>query len=299
MATPPSKKRLLLTGASGFLGWHLCRQAPPEWEIWGVVFSGTLAIPGITVLPADLRKYQDLKTVFQTIRPQAVIHTAAFSDPNYCQLHPHETEALNVTASIHLAGLCADLLIPCLFTSSDLVFDGLRAPYCEEDPPNPINFYGEQKWQAEEGMGNTYPQTIICRLPLMFGEAGPTAKSFLQPMLKALRGKGSLSLFVDEFRTPVSGKTAAQGLYWALEHIEGIIHLGGRKRISRYDFGLLLKKCLKSPPATLIPCSQKDLPQAAPRPVDVSLNSTKAFSLGYQPPSLKEDLLEALDHRPF
>jgi dTDP-4-dehydrorhamnose reductase len=290
----PSQKRLLLTGASGFLGWNICRHTPKEWEIFGVVYSHPLSLPGANIIQTDLRKDKSVKQLFETVRPQAVMHMAAVSDPNYCQLHREETRAINVEASLRMAGLSADYGIPCLFTSSDLVFDGNHAPYSEEDPPDPINHYGEQKTLAEAGMRRRYPQTIICRLPLMFGESGPVAQSFLQPMLQSIREGRDLSLFVDEFRTPVSGKTAAQGLFLALNHTGEIIHLGGKERISRYGFGLMLKDSLISLEVKLIPCSQKDSSMAAPRPADVSLNSAKAFSLGYDPPPLLTALNDSL-----
>lgn len=284
------KKNLLLTGATGFLGWNICLQAPEEWSIFGTVFSHSSPLRNTQTIRADLRDFKNLRLIFNRIKPQAVIHTAAVTDPNYCQLHPQETRQINLEVSLNLAGLCADHQIPLAFTSSDLVFDGRHPPYAETDPVSPVNFYGEQKALAEEGMRMRWPETIICRLPLMFGEAGSAAQSFLQPMLKAIREDGTLNLFVDEFRTPISGRTAAAGLFLALEKTGGIIHLGGRESISRYDFGLLLKDLLGTDKGKIIPCRQADVKMPAPRPPDVSLNSSKAFALGFDPPSLKKDL---------
>ena len=78
-------------------------------------------------------------------KPDAVIHLAAASDPNYCQTHPEETFKINVTASSNIAGLCSDLKAACVFTSSDQVFDGKSPPYKENDDTNPLNIYGQQK----------------------------------------------------------------------------------------------------------------------------------------------------------
>ena len=138
------------------------------------------------------------------------------------------------------------LSIPYVFTSTDLVFDGLNPPYKETDPVSPVNLYGEQKVMAERGILVRYPVAAICRMPLMFGVATPPATSFMQPFMQTLREGKELSLFTDEFRTPVSGKTAAQGLLLALA-ISGIIHLGGKERVSRYDFGRLLIEVLQLP----------------------------------------------------
>jgi dTDP-4-dehydrorhamnose reductase len=127
----------------------------------------------------------------------------------------------------------------------------------------------------------------------MFGVAPPTATSFIQPFIKILREGKELNLFSDEFRTPVSGVTAAKGLLLALEKVEGLLHLGGKERVSRYDFGRLMVDALQLPQENLKACKQKDVPMAASRPPDVSLNSSKAFALGYEPLSLREEL-EAL-----
>ncbi|BAY33191.1 dTDP-4-dehydrorhamnose reductase [Nostoc carneum NIES-2107] len=283
-------KKLLVTGTSGFLGWNICQLAKPEWEVYGTYFANYLEIPGIKILKVNLSNFQELKQIFNDIKPAAVIHTAALSQPNFCQNHPQESYAINVTASCNIAGLCADYAIPCAFTSTDLVFDGLNAPYQETDSVSPLSIYGEQKVQAEIGMLERYPQTAVCRMPLMFGMATPTAKSFMQQFIETLQAGKELSLFIDEFRTPVSGKTAAQGLLLALEKVQGLIHLGGKERISRYDFMRLLVEVFEIPNAQLKGCRQEDIKMAAPRPKDVSLNSSKAFALGYQPLSIKEEL---------
>ncbi|MBD2515117.1 NAD(P)-dependent oxidoreductase [Nostoc sp. FACHB-973] len=283
-------KRLLITGASGFLGWHLCQLAKQEWEIYATYLSHPIEIPGVKILKVNLTDFQELQYIFSTIKPAAVIHTAAQSQPNFCQTHPEESQAINVTASCNIAGLCADNSIPCVFTSTDLVFDGLNAPYCETDSVCPVNIYGEQKAIAEAGMLERYPMTAICRMPLMFGTATPTAKSFIQPFIQTLKEEKELNLFIDEFRTPVSGITAAKGLLLALEKVNGIIHLGGKERISRYDFGRLLIEVFELPTIGLKSCRQQDVKMAAPRPTDVSLDSSKAFALGYQPLSIKEEL---------
>lgn len=283
-------KKLLVTGASGFLGWNVCQLAKQQWEVYGTSYSHSIEIPGVTVIKVDLTNFQELKQLFQEIQPAGIIHTAAQSNPNFCQLHPHETYPINVTASCNIADLSADYNIPCVFTSTDLVFNGLNAPYQETDSVSPINYYGEQKVIAEQGMLARYPETAICRMPLMFGITPPTANSFIQPFIKILRAEKELTLFTDEFRTPVSGTTASSGLLLALEKFTGIIHLGGKERISRYDFGCLMAEVLKLPQDKLKACLQKDVQMSAPRPNDVSLDSTKAFSLGYAPMSLRQEL---------
>ncbi|MEO1622743.1 MAG: NAD(P)-dependent oxidoreductase [Cyanobacteria bacterium J06632_3] len=286
-------QKLLVTGASGFLGWNLCQIASKDWDVYGVYHTRQIAIPNTTLVKADLTNDQDRQSLFQTYRPDAVIHLAAESSPNRCQEQPEFSHSINVIAAREMARQCAHANIPFVFASSDQVFDGRHSPYREDDPPSPVNLYGEQKAQAEAEVLSCHPKAAVCRMPLMFGAVPPTASTFLQGFIKTLRDGGELKLFVDEFRTPVSGTTAAKGLLLALEKVQGYLHLGGKERISRYEFGRLMVEIFELPAAGLIPSYQKDVTMSAPRPSDVSFDSSKAFALGYAPPSIQKEL-EAL-----
>ncbi len=283
-------KRILVTGASGFLGWNICQEARNDWNVYGTVFSHPVIIAGVNTIQIDLTDYKELKTLFDEVRPEAVIHTAAAAFPNYCQENRDESRKINVDASINIAGLCADNKIPFVFTSTDLVFDGLNVPYSEEDQVGPVNVYGEQKVKAEEGILKRYPEAAVCRMPLMFGNSWQEESGFFQSMVNALEEGTELKLFADEYRTPISGQTASQGLILALNKVHGLLHLGGRESVSRYNFGLLMMDVLEIHKARFVRCLQKDVVLCAPRPLDVSLDSSKAFALGFNPPSLKDEL---------
>jgi dTDP-4-dehydrorhamnose reductase len=294
MIQPASKPKLLITGASGFLGWHLCQATLADWHVFGGCWTKPCQIQGVEPIRIDLADPLQLKQLLATLQPAAVIHAAAQSQPNFCQLNPEVSQSINVTASLTLASLCAEAAIPLVFTSSDLVFDGQNPPYSESSPVSPLSLYGEQKVAAEVGILARHPKATICRMPLMFGVA-PTAPSFIQSFIKTLEAGEPLSLFEDEYRTPVSGKTAAAGLLKMLHQgVEGIIHLGGSERLSRYQFGKILVDVLQLAATQLRPCQQSDVPMPAPRPADVSLDSRLAWSLGYQPTSIREQLREIL-----
>ena len=283
-------KKLLIIGANGFLGWNLCRLAKGRWHLFGTVYSNQVEIPEATTIRIDLTDHSELKRLFEEVRPDAVINTAAASDPNFCQVNPDLSYGINVEAPVNIALLCSDYMIPYLYTSTDLVFDGLNAPYRESDPVCPVNVYGEHKAQAEERILRAYPQSTVCRMSLMFGLSGPVAKSFMQPMLLAMKEGRELSLFVDEFRTPLRAESAVAGLFLALNKVRGIIHLGGKERISRHDFGKLMQRIFKFENAIIRPCEQDEIHMPALRPADVSLDSSKAAALGFRPLPLIEEL---------
>ncbi|MEL6438173.1 MAG: SDR family oxidoreductase [Cyanobacteria bacterium J06621_8] len=284
-------KKLLVTGASGFLGWNLCQIAQAAWEVYGTYFSHEVKIPSAALFQVDLRDFGALDQLFQRVQPDAVIHGAAASKPNFCQTNPEESYKINVGVAVNVARLCGESRIPLAFTSTDLVFDGRNAPYKESDRISPINYYGEHKAIAEQKMQEIYPAVAICRMPLMFGAPSPVAGSMIQGMIANLEAGKTLNLFTDEFRTPASASAASGGLLLAIEkRVSGIWHLGGKEIISRYDFGSLLAEVFELPSGLIKPVKQADVKMIAPRSPDTSLDSSKAFALGYQPLSLREEL---------
>jgi dTDP-4-dehydrorhamnose reductase len=276
-------KKLLVTGASGFLGWNICTVAKGAWDVVGISRFHDIPVDGISRERCDITDFSGVGRLFEKIRPDCVIHAAALSDPNYCEGHAAESHRINVLASEQIARLCKKYGSRCVFTSSDLVFDGEHPPYSELDDLDPVNEYGRQKAEAEALMMSAYPGMLICRMPLMFGDHPGPAKSFIQPWIDNFLAGKETALFFDELRTPVSGRDAALGILLLLESHSGVFHLGGKTSFSRYDFGVLLGKCLGMKSMPIRRASQKDVTMAAKRPRDVSLDSAKAFSRGYDP----------------
>lgn len=282
-------KELLITGASGFLGWNLCRLAQREWIVFGTAHANMHDIPGVRLSRVDLTRFSEVSQLIGEISPDAVIHTAAASDVNFCQKNSAESYRINVDAAVNLAGLCADMAIPFVFTSSDMVFDGLNPPYSEDSPVCPINVYGEQKAKAEEKILEHYPEAAVCRLALIYGDGGPRTRGFLRSWVNEMKKGNDLLLFDDEFRTPVSAHDASRGLLLALSRASGLLHLSGVERISRFHFGLILKEVVGAQ-SRIIPCSRESAPMPAPRPADVSLDGARAFNLGFTPGGIRQEL---------
>ncbi len=283
-------KRLLITGASGFLGWNVCRLAAKQWKVFGVTFSHSVTIPEVSSFNVDLTNIKALKCLLQEVQPDAIIHTAAASKLNYCQTHRTESYKINVTVPTNIAGLCADRGIPLVFTSTDNVFDGLNPPYGEQAPVCPLNIYGEQKVLAEQEMTRCYPEVMICRMAPMFGNSYPGLPSSFQQLLKSMKAGQKVRVFADEYRSFLSVNSACLGLFVALNNTNGILHLAGNESVSRHDFVRLIAHIFQIGDAKLISCSSKDVPMIAPRPLDVSLDNSKARTLGVAPLSLQEEL---------
>jgi dTDP-4-dehydrorhamnose reductase len=291
-----SRGTVLVTGASGFLGWHVCEAAKADWDVVGTCCAHPVSIDDVDMRAVDFSNTSALAGFLADLSPDAVIHAAALSQPNACEESPELSQAVNVNATRCVATWCEQSNVPLVFTSSDLVFDGLDAPYDEAAATCPVSLYGRHKVEAERAVLDCASRGVVCRLPLMFGDRDGAPASFLGPHLQALREGMELNLFVDEYRTPVSGEVAAKGLLLALEsNAVGILHLGGSERISRYELGILVSKVFGLSIGGIIPVRQSEIKMAAPRPPDVSLDSRKACALGYTTGTIVEQLVSVRD----
>jgi len=282
-------KKLLITGASGFLGYHLLRVASKDWEVYGITHSKSFDFGNATAINCDICNYIELGNYFEDIEPDAVIHAAAISDANFCEQNKELSYAVNVEATKNLAGICSDYHIPFAFTSTDLVFDGTKGMYKEGDEKNPVSVYGEQKSIAEDEVLKIYSEATVFRLPLMFGETKASASNYLQKFVSQIKNGEPARLFHDEYRSVCGARSIADGILKLITQT-GVIHLAGREKLSRYDLGVKAAKVFSLNKELLQSCSQKDVKMAAARPADVSLDISKAISLGYAPLSVDEEL---------
>lgn len=293
----PGDRPLVITGASGFLGWHLCRRARPRWPVHGLYHRHLPELPGLALTGLDLTNAAALGRWLRDIRPAAVIHTAALSLPNHCEEQPDQSAAINIKATRTLAEYCGAQAIPLVFTSTDQVFDGTAAPYAETSLPNPINTYGRHKLAAEQLLRQIHPAVTICRLPLLYGPASSTAECFLQGFLRTLAAGQPLQLFVDEFRSPAYVEDVTAGLLLALGRPGDLLHLGGPERINRYDFGLAMAAIFGLDKTLILPSYQRQVVMPARRPPDVSSDSRRAVALGYHARGVRAGLTAVRDWR--
>lgn len=286
---------LWVTGASGMLGHWICAMALKRWQVFAFHWRHPLAVEGVKAVRADLTDDKALQGLFHAIEPQAVIHAAAVSQAGLCEDDPNATHPINVRVPARLADLCADQRIPLIFTSTDLVFNGRKAPYDEQSPVTPVSVYGRQKAQAEAAVLNGYPEALVARMPLMFGLGPRLSGNFSIEMLTAIRQGRPINLFTDELRTPVDYQSAAQGLLKALGRAKGLLHFGGTTAVSRYTLGILMAKQMGGATSMLRPVSIDSFSTGITRSPDCTLNSSRAYALGYAPLPLSEGVKRVVD----
>jgi dTDP-4-dehydrorhamnose reductase len=234
-----------------------------------------------------------LANLFIKVRPQALIHTAALADIDYCEAHPTEARAVNVELTHAIAGFCAKHGVRLIFCSTDTIFDGDHAPYNEEASPGPVNCYARTKVEAENALGTLEPQSVVARLSLVVGlpllRAG---NSFLPKMVAALRAGRQVEVPAREVRTPIDIITVGRALLeLASNDFSGTIHLAGNDSLSRLDMAKRIAAHFGLPHELIVPTDPAKIAGRAPRPRDVSLDNRRAAAILRTPmPGLEASL---------
>ena len=248
--------RVLITGVSGFIGGHLYARPPADWEVWGTHLNSLMDSDGARMLRVDLRDPAALQAVMHGVKPDLVIHAAAYSRVRFCEHAPTAAWETNTWVTTSLCEICLKQNARLIFLSSDMVFDGEKGNYSENDRPNPINFYGWTKLAAERRVADLGDQAVIARVNLTYGPASTGGMSFSHEVIETVQAGKPYYLFADQFRSFMSVQNLADCL-WELAHgdFSGIIHLGGAEPTDRYSFGLKLAQRVRLNADLLLPSS--------------------------------------------
>jgi dTDP-4-dehydrorhamnose reductase len=215
-----------ITGAGGLIGSHIARSTPREWNA-----------RGLTRAELELTDFAAVRDAFKRDKPRLIIHCAALSKTLVCERNPESARLNNVEVTRVLAELAAD--IPLLFFSTDLVFDGAKGNYTEVDVPNPLTVYAETKLAAEQ-IVLANPKHTVVRTSLNAGRTS-NGTAFNEQWSAVWQRGESLSLFEDEFRSPLAADVTARAVWeLAAANQPGLYHMAGGERLSRYDIGRLL-----------------------------------------------------------
>jgi len=294
--------KVLLTGASGLLGGNCLAQLSrnPSVQLFATHRNSDFSIPntfahGIKAFPLDLTNETAVWNIVSTVQPNIIIHTAAHTETAFCEWNRQDAYALNVKATKILATLADMFGARFIFISTDLVFDGTKGNYSEEDAPNPLSYYAETKLEAEVLVKKLVGNHVILRVPLLLGISPRGTRSVNERLIKEFEAGKTVNLFCDEYRTPICASVLARVIeefaMGILSEITGLLHAGGVERVSREDLGRKIAARWKFNQDLIQSTWSSDEPSTPPRPKDVSLNSKELHSrLPFKIPSLEESL---------
>jgi dTDP-4-dehydrorhamnose reductase len=232
--------RILLTGATGFVGAHLGEALAQSHDVLGIAWSSSRR-PDFETLRADLTEPDAARSLLRDFLADLVIHAAAISRVIDCEAQPSRAEELNVHCTKRLAEQSAATGARLFFFSSDMIFPGDTGYYTEQDNPSPRNVYGWTKLRAEKAVLEANSRNLVIRLNLVVGKAVGLGTSFTDRILADIQTNGKAALFEDQFRSPIHVRSVVSAVRALLKReISGILHLGGPQRLSRAEIGKAL-----------------------------------------------------------
>lgn len=245
--------KIAITGAAGQLGRDLLAELARQHDC-----------QGLTRAEADVTDYAALARSLQRLRPELVIHCAAYTDVDGCERDPDRAYrvnaigAWNVAAAAHASGAAVALI------STDFVFDGAkREPYTEFDATNPLGHYGASKRAGEQAAFAANPRTYVIRTQWLYSVHG---RNFPYAILGAAR-RGEVRVVADQIGAPTYSPDLARMIGQIIATPRcGIYHANNAGACSWYEFAQELYRLAGLDPALIQPILSSEYPSPTRRP---------------------------------
>ncbi len=274
--------RLLITGASGNLGRPLSSLAASRWSTTSTYFTNP-AVGGGHAVQLDLRQNEAVLTLVHNVKPDVIIHAAA-SDRSADMVETNAASVRNISQAARSAK-CRLLAL-----STDMVYDGTKPPYSEDDLPTPTHPYGKVKAENEQYLLSAGGDCLIVRTSLIYDLAPENRQ--IAWMQRLIASGQQVPLFTDEVRQPIWAWNLAEILLELAESdITGILNIAGPQPMNRWEYGCALLQALGHDPVHVAqPVQAAEL--APLRPRNCTLRLDRAHAVLHTPLIAIEQALE-------
>jgi len=227
-----TRPRILLLGNRGQVGWELQRTLAPLGEVHGLDY------PEI-----DLANAEVLEDLVQGCQPQLIVNAAAYTAVDKAESEPERARRINAEAPARLAELACKLGAWLVHYSTDYVYDGNKqTPYVEEDPPAPLNVYGQTKLEGDQSIQASGCAHLIFRLCWVYGTRG---QNFLRTILRLAQEQETLRVVSDQIGSPTWSRWIAEATALVVQQVlaqpdptrfSGLYHLRAAGHTSWHGF---------------------------------------------------------------
>lgn len=250
--------KILITGASGLLGLNLSLMQMGTHTIVGVDRS-KLADTPFELIRAELAEPGLFSRLIDTVKPDAIIHTAANANVDSCESDPQGARYLNGELPGILAESAAKAGVRFLHISTDAVFDGTKnGIYTETDSPNPLAVYAQTKLLGEQTVLLANPQAIVARVNF-FGWSLSGTRSLSEFFYNKLLAGQQCNGFTDVYFCPLFVGDLAATLVRMLDiSLSGLYHVVGSEALSKFDFGVRIARQFGFDPGLVLPKSVEE-----------------------------------------
>jgi len=258
--------RILLTGRNGQVGWELERILPPIGDV--------IATDRATL---DLADSDMVRRAVRDTKPGVIVNAAAYTAVDKAEDERERATQVNATAPGVLGEEAKRLGALLVHYSTDYVFDGnKRAPYTEDDAPNPLSHYARTKLDGERAIAASGCRHLILRPSWVYG---PRTRNFYRIIADKARANEPMRIVEDQTSVPTPSTFLAQCTARLLTRsAEGLLHLVPSGQASRYEFACEVVRALGSA-SHVEPARTSDFPSPAARPTYSVLDNRRAAGL--------------------
>jgi len=252
--------KVLVTGADGQLGYDVVKKLK-ELNIEHI---------GVDKEDFDLTNEKETKESISDYEPDTIVHCAAYTDVDQAEVERELCYQVNVKGTKYVAEAAKESDAKMLYISTDYVFDGQgEEPFEITDQPNPINYYGETKYQGEQEVQKLLDKFFIIRTSWVFGEHGD---NFVKTMLKLGRERDEISVVADQYGSPTyTGDLADLIVDMIKTNKYGIYHATNEGFCSWYEFAKEIFKAANID-VRVRPVSSEEFETIAKRPYNSRLS---------------------------
>jgi dTDP-4-dehydrorhamnose reductase len=296
--------KLLITGASGLLGSKLAKAALIKNIQVYAGYNKNFPVWGMPV-PFDVSDKNQVKNIFELIKPDVVVHAASLTDVDKCEFDKELAWRINVDGAANIAQFASKTRCFLVYISTDYVFNGKKSCNKENDQTEPLNYYGLTKLEAEKDIQLLMSNCCIARTSVIYGATPATGKiNFALWLLKKLQNNEKVQIATDQYNSPTLNTNLVDMILDVIEQrLSGIFHLCGASRVSRYDFALMFAKIFNLNDCLIEPVSASYFKWSATRPADSSLDVSKTQRLLHIKPlelaSALTILKQELENKPY
>jgi dTDP-4-dehydrorhamnose reductase len=254
--------RILLTGATGQVGWELRKTLAPLGE---VKFFDRFGL--------DLADTPPLVATVRALQPEVIVNAAAYTAVDKAEAERDLAFAVNATAPRVLAEEAKRIGALLVHYSTDYVFDGEKgSPYVESDPTRPISAYGDSKLAGEQAIAKSGCRHLILRTSWVYG---PRGRNFYLTMLRLAKERPELKVVDDQVGAPTSSLEIARATATLLaKGAQGLYHMTAAGETTWCGFArAILKGAGVATPVA--PIRTEDYPTPAKRPRNSRLDCSK------------------------
>ena len=273
--------KVLVTGVKGQLGYDVVKDLEKR---------GHQPI-GVDRDEMDLMDNEAIRTFILNLKPEAIIHCAAYTAVDKAEEEVETCYQINAEAVKVISECAKELDVKLIYISTDYVFDGTKeGEYVETDLPNPINVYGASKLKGEQYVQTLLEKYYIVRISWVFGVNG---NNFIKTMRRLGSERDKLNIINDQVGSPTYTADLAPLLVDMMETDKyGIYHGTNEETCSWYEFANEIFKQSGIEVKTN-PITTDQYPTAAKRPMNSRMSKAKLKANGF---NLLPTWQEALAH---